>query len=115
MDISNVAKEVARRREILIGMTIDEIPQMQCWLFLVFLATMLIQIALRCENFMAIVISKYFAEEHWKRLVDSYNVSVSKTNIKLLVEIGVEIAVNNDFVLFFRTRHNRKTEVNKWK
>ena len=63
MNISNVAK-VARKREILIAMTTDEIPQMQCWLFIVFLANMLIQSAFRCENFLAIVTSNHFAEEH---------------------------------------------------
>ena len=64
MNISNVANKVERRREILIAMTADEIPQMQCWLFIVFLANMLIQSAFRCENFLAIVTSNHFAEEH---------------------------------------------------
>ena len=63
MNISNVANKV-ERREILIAMTTDEIPQMQCWLFIVFLANMPIQSAFRCENFMAIVTSNHFAEEH---------------------------------------------------
>ena len=64
MNISNVANKVERRREILIAMTTDEIPQMQCWLFFVFLANMLIQSAFRCGNFLAVVTSNHFAEEH---------------------------------------------------
>ena len=64
MNISNVANKVERRREILIAMTTDEIPQMQCCLFIVFLANMLTQSAFRCENFFEIVTSNHFAEEH---------------------------------------------------
>ena len=94
-----------RRRlneEILIAMTTDEFLQMQCWLFNVFLANMLIQSAFRCENFLAIVTSNHFAEEHWIRIVDSYNVPVSETYIKTPCRNWVWICTIYWFRTFFK-------------